>query len=124
MRKQEQQSYPPRHRIVQRALSMRSGSEGPRHDPYSWSTLTVTLNGVDHTLRLSALGGISYRREARDGTPGAVTMTDYPERGDVSLAQQAWERAVGMTVSEFGRAYDRIHRDDIEDPMGDPSHYI
>jgi len=109
-------------RISQRRLDLREGREGPKHDPYSWTEYIVKLNGIVYSLRLGSLGYAKYRKEALDGSPGSEEVTDHTPDGLIAVV--AWENAVGMSVSEFRRYYDRLHRDDIEDPMGPVGWYI
>lgn len=37
-------------------VDVRRGSEGPRHDPYGWTEITVTRLGIVATIRESGLG--------------------------------------------------------------------
>jgi hypothetical protein len=86
--------------VTQRKLSMRTGWEGPRHDPYSWLECTVTLNGVPITLHMGLATWIKI---------GTSRIDDYTP--DSSLAPLLFERHTGLTVYTFNDAYHRVHPD-------------
>lgn len=96
-------------------LLMRNGAEGPKHDPYGWSECIVIMkDGTDVTIRCGALG---YTRLVVDH----AEVSESYDRGEKEQAE--FQRLTGLSVKQFLRAYDRIHRDDIEDPFGSPSRY-
>jgi hypothetical protein len=97
--------------ITQRKLAMRTGWEGPSHDPYSWLECTLTLNGVAITLHMGLATWIKIDgKRIDDHTP------------DSSLAPLLFERHTGLTVYTFNEAYNRIHPY-FDDPMGKLSDY-
>ena len=108
-------------KITERRLSWRTGSEGPKHDPYSFTEMTVTLNGVDHTLHMGL--GMWYaidgqHQEFDRGSGSWQAMAEDRESATV----QAWTNAVGMNPAEFEDAYWKAHPY-FKDPMGCAADY-
>ena len=86
---------------------------GPRHDPYSRTTITVTRDDVEHVLVMCGLAGGSYER-------------DGVMRVDASLSRHAEEvfaAATGATVDEWFDWDARLHSCE-DDPMGSLSQYV
>lgn len=93
--------------ITRRKISVRRGSEGPRHDPYGYTEITVTTNGDVVTYH----GGL-----------GEWVRVNGVKVDDDSLAVMLFERHTGMSVEQAMRAYDRAHPH-FDDPMGRPGDY-
>lgn len=83
-------------------------SRHPEADVYGWQTLSVTRFGQTHTLHTHAIGTIEVDDQRFD---------------TLSEAEQQFERLTGFAPDQWMRAYDRYHRNDIEDPMGCLSQY-
>jgi hypothetical protein len=102
------------HYIVERALDMRSGSEGPRHDPYGWEEISVVLNGCTITLRS---GGLGYQRLSIDKKVVAEEWDAFPRRAIPNEAVKAFETLTGIPVKKFEKYYYRAHPY-FNDPYG------
>ncbi len=104
--------------VFHRTLVLREGSEGCSHDPYSWQERAVVYNGSRFVLRQGALGYsrfyINDRKVAESGA----------EPDCCNYAVLEWQERIGMTIEQFDAAYGRLHRFDVEDPMGPLSRYI
>lgn len=96
-------------KIESRKLRCEHGTEGPKYDPYSFTTRIVEINGVEHELHLG-LRTVYY-------VDGSCT-SEIEE-----TAIQMWIEATGLTVDQFDKAYNRVHPY-FPDPMGHPSQYI
>jgi uncharacterized membrane-anchored protein len=96
---------------------MRTGTEGPQHDPYGWTEYVATPpNGEWCKLRLGALG---YTRLI---FKGQVADEAYADRDGVAAA-----KLVARFEAYAGTTLDRIAEDyygEEEDPMGPASRYI
>lgn len=66
----------------------REGSEGPRHDPYSWSE--VHFEKTDGTVVMLRQGGLGYSRLYVDGTKVKESF------GDDNSAEAEFEVLTGM----------------------------
>lgn len=97
--------------IAERKLGRRTGSEGPRHDPYAFEKRTMTVNGEDCTLHCGLDCYISVDGERVLGY-GDV-CGDHVE----DLIVGTWCAMVGMDPDQFDRAYERVHPY-FDDPMG------
>jgi hypothetical protein len=95
--------------IWRRQLDMRSGSEGPRHDPYGFTELLFTEN--DTTVRLHMGLGIS------------LTINGHSWDGTYGEKLLKFKELTGMSHTEFDETYSRLHPY-FEDPMGSPSSYM
>ena len=104
--------------IVTRRLDIREGIEGPKHDPYAWIERTMYVNDCAVTLRSSALGTDKLFVAGKEYESSGLG----PVEGNRALV--AFEIITGLTTDRFDRAYEKLHRDDIDDPMGRPSQYI
>ena len=95
-------------------IRMKSGSEGPRHDPYSWSEIHFTkTDGTEVMLRA---GGLGYTRLFVNGEKISESFID-----DKSTDEK-FEELVGMSPYKCEDVYYRkMH---VEDPMGPASRYI
>lgn len=103
--------------VFHRKLVLRSGSEGDKHDPYSWVERAVLYNGSRFVLRQGALGYSRFYINERKVAEGDAT----PDCCNYAVGE--WEARVGMTIAQFDAAYDRLHRNEPEDPMGSASRY-
>ena len=104
-------------RVSSRRLDCTVGKEGPRQDPYEWRELDVIQNGHIVTLRLGSLG---YMRLSIDGDP-IKKDAHFPNEQKALL--ERFKRLTGFDVDSFERAYQHLHRNDVEDPMGPASRY-
>lgn len=104
--------------VFHRMLVVREGVEGCAHDPYQWTERAVLYNGSRFVLRQGALGYSRFYINERKVAEGDAT----PDCCNYAVGE--WERRIGMTIDQFDAAYDRLHRCDIEDPMGPASRYI
>jgi hypothetical protein len=94
-------------------ISIRSGTEGPRHDPYSWSEITFTK--TDGTVIQLREGGLGYGQFTINGVQEARVYDD-------EYIQARFLILTGLTIA---RANDIYHeRFYYADPMGHPSMYI
>ena len=84
--------------VTERRLSLKHGSEGPRHDPYAYTEYTVRVNGEVHTLHLG-LAEWYAKNEKRN--------THYDP-----YAIQKFEAAIGFTLVTFNKAIDRFRYPD------------
>ncbi len=80
-------------KITQRQLTLKTGTEGPRHDPYGYEERIVELN--EHTYKLH-LGLACYAKEADE------TMVE----GEEAVAW--WVARTGLSPDEFDKAYLRL----------------
>ena len=104
-------------RVTERRVAVRSGAEGPAHDPYAWTERVVVFNGHCVTLRTGALG---YARLVIDGRK---LREDHEQHESKSVAVKSWLGLTGFrSVDDFDRAYDRAHPQH-DDPFGSPTTY-
>lgn len=97
-------------KITERSIDLRNGSEGPREDPYSFSELTMNVNGSSCTLHMGLACWIEV-----DGK--VVLDQEVPEE----LIAATWEEMVGIDPCRFEKIYhERFY---FDDPMGSPSMY-
>lgn len=100
--------------VTKRELDVRTGSEGPRHDPYGFEERIVYVNDI--TVKLHTGLGVWCK---------AFAKADHPlETNDEKLAVDLFTTITGLTPEAFDRAYNRLHRNDEPDPMGSPSMYM
>lgn len=100
--------------IASRKLYRRTGTEGPAHDPYSFTEMTVKERFVDGSkldvtlhLGLALWVSINGRKTASYDHNAVAKFYDL----------------TGLGIDEFERAYDRVHPY-FDDPMGSPGDYI
>jgi hypothetical protein len=100
--------------LTKRKMSHRSGSEGPRHDPYHYDefTLVEVNDGVTRTVTLRA--GLGIRIEVN----GKVMIEGYDSEDVVGI----FEELTGLSMDKFRRSYNRVHPY-FEDPMGSLAMY-
>lgn len=94
-------------------LRIKTGSEGPRHDPYSWTEIHFTKTGSGTVvLRSSALG---YDRLYMNGQ---LLLETYEGRE----ASNQFRALTGLTPEKAEKIYyERLY---VEDPFGHPSRYM
>lgn len=80
-------------KIEQRELSLRTGTEGPRHDPYGYEERIVTVNNCTYKLHL---GLACYGKEEDE------TMVE----GEEAVAW--WMARTGLSPDQFDKAYLRL----------------
>jgi hypothetical protein len=97
--------------VTKRKITHRQGTEGPRHDPYSYEELTVQVNNTTTTIRFGSLGYVW------------VTWNGQrcPE-GDTAQMLHLFQHFAGMSYDQAIRAYNRA-QPYVEDPMGSLSDY-
>lgn len=85
--------------VTQRTLTVRHGNEGPRHDPYSYTELTmrVTKGGRMRMYRLHY--GLATFFE-RDG----IRVKGASERRCLRL----WQQSTGLTPGQFEAIYEKL----------------
>lgn len=107
--------------VTQRELAHRTGSEGPRHDPYAYTEYVLVLNGSEHRLHMGL--GVWYEvngvRQEFAVPAGCAPYGDEYEAACVA----AWESATGMNPRQFERYYWRAHPYQHECGYGNPSRY-
>lgn len=91
-------------------LDLRNGTEGPKHDPYSYSEYIVEKDGVEIVLHLGLTSRLTVQGE---------TLAEH----DDELCAEEFETLTGIPMNKFERYYYRVHPY-FEDPMGHPSQYI
>lgn len=106
-------------RITSRTLDMRHGSEGPQHDPYSFTEFTMCINGWSFTLHLGLGCWLKINGREIDDNP---TLSAFPHDERGAELVRLWEVATGLTLDKFERIYNE--RFYFDDPMGHPSQYI
>lgn len=90
--------------MAKRHMAQVHGSEGPKHDPYSYTESTMYVDdkvftlhyGLDVWASAEECGLLIYRMGYKD-TPHDENIVGR------------WEQDVGLTVHQFDKAYDRIH---------------
>lgn len=94
-----------RARRAHHQLRLRSGAEGPAHDPYSWTEYIVSNN--DHEICLRHGDGLGYMRLTIDGidTRGDAKTPDQQCR-----IQRTFLKMTGFTITTFKRAWDSINQ--------------
>jgi len=85
-------------------VTMRRGTEGPKHDPYGYDEVIVAVAGHVCTCHLGL--GIWIKV---DGEKHRVTEANY---------QEMFQLLTGDTPENWISNYEEDHREDIEDPMG------
>lgn len=100
----------PASHLTQRSLDLRTGSEGPQHDPYSFTEMIMTVNGNETRLHLGLGCWLKLNGEM---------FVPYDEE----LAVKIWINITGLTPDQFTKAYWR-RWPYYPDPMGHPSMYI
>lgn len=91
-----------------RTLHLRTGSEGPRHDPYHFDEYTVSTPEFTVTAHMGLGSSLSI-----DGEEVTRDEADVVEH---------FERLTGIPLRKFAKYYERVHPY-FEDPMGSPSMY-
>lgn len=84
-------------KIEQRELDLRTGTEGPRHDPYGYEERIVHLNNSTYKLHL----GLVCYAEERIGTAECAAV-----EGEEAI--QWWCARTGLTPDQFDKAYLRL----------------
>lgn len=106
-------------RVTNRKVGFRSGSEGPRHDPYSWEEVMLTTNGKCVSVRTCGYGLITLYV---DGVRKAIGPAE--KDGAAARIAAKFEKLTGVSldlVSDLARRKaDQLY----DDPMGHPSMYI
>ena len=97
-----------------RTISKKTGTEGPKHDPYSFEEFIYECNGKVTTLHM----GLGVWMESSSGKL-LYARSDAQERAIIRW----FEIRIGMTMERFNKAYYRVHPY-FEDPMGSISDYI
>lgn len=99
-----------------RTLTVKTGTYGCRHDPYSFTERTVTLDdGTTVTLH----DGIATDLRIN----GERTAMDTATKGDQPHCAKFFHRLTGITVAQFDKHHARLHPY-YDDPMGHPSQFI
>lgn len=100
---------------MNRKISFRQGSEGPRHDPYAWNEVRVTDGRHVYVLRDGALG---YSRLIVDDRK----IGEVHEKAQVIRLRKRFLKMAKVTERKIDRAYEAYMNED-EDPMGPASRY-
>ena len=88
-------------------VTLRSGSEGPKHDPYGYQEITVTQGNVRVT------GHIGLGLWIEDNITSRRMRFKSIEAMEV-----IFKELTGDTAENWIEKYEEEHRNDIEDPMG------
>jgi hypothetical protein len=88
--------------LTGRTITFRSGTEGPRHDPYGWREVTVETtwryaDGMERTLVASFRDGLGVR----------VAMNGQPITCDETKAVDVFKILTGMTPAQAEVYHDR-----------------
>lgn len=95
--------------VTSRSLDRRTGSEGPKYDPYGYTERVLEINGTTLTLHLG-LGSWMMLDNC--------TIAEHDDDAVIRL----WEMLTHMTLDEFDYYYWRAHPY-FPDPMGNPRDY-
>lgn len=88
-------------------VRIKSGSEGPSHDPYGWTEVTFTrTDGLEVQFRY---GGLGYERLLLDGVKHLESF-GLMEGWDKSAAESAFEALAGFSPYEAERLVERQRR--------------
>lgn len=101
--------------LLATTVNMRHGSEGPRYDPYAFTEITVTRNGISYTLHEGL--GVWLKVDGQIFEVSACGM----EHEDAVAGK--FTEMTGMTPIQWEKAYNRVHPY-VEDPMGSLSDYV
>lgn len=80
-------------------VKIKTGLEGPRHDPYGWHALTVARNGHTFTLRTSGLGHATLTLDDRKY---GVTFHSF------ARAEKWFAKLTGATVEQWHRWHAKL----------------
>lgn len=97
---------------MKRQLAMRGGTEGPRHDPYSFTEYYLDTDAHSITAHM----GLGCWLEV----DGVKVIPNDPEDG--KLVELAFHILAGFPLDKFEQYYYRIHPY-FPDPMGSPRSY-
>ena len=82
--------------VQERRLKIKTGIQGPTHDPWGFEDFIFIENGEKTVLRLSLAVQLHHKGEVR------VWRTEEE-------ATPAFKEATGLTPNEFWKAHNRIH---------------
>ena len=89
---------------LQQGIRVRHGTEGPRHDPYSFVEITVTrLNG---TVIVGHFGLLNWIKVNEKEFPFRYISGDWDEPSNA--AQRAFERESGISFHRAMRIVDEL----------------
>ncbi len=91
-------------------VRIRSFREGPKHDPYSCSVITVWRHGNEYEFEASALRGVFVR------VNDVEVLSDF-EGGP---CEKRFEQLTGASAGQWEQWADRLY---IEDPYGSLGDY-
>jgi len=91
-----------RKQIWRRMISRRSGSEGPRHDPYSYVEFKVTINDAIFTLHMGLAEFLEV--ESPRGTIRVDNTNEHPNQ-----VETLFEDLSGVDLDQLEPWYDRVH---------------
>lgn len=104
--------------VTKRTLDLRTGSEGPVHDPYGYTEYIVNINGDKVVAHLGIVAWLQIT--PRDSVRPTLVLWDSEEQ--INTVFRRW---TGIDLRDFPRYYERAHPySDFEGPMGPPSRYI
>ena len=106
-------------------LSMRTGSEGPAHDPYGYTEIIALVPGnnwVGPKTCVWRSGGLGYDRfTLNKRVIGEVFSGFGKAKAELLGLKHRWASHTGMSIAECERLLgDEM---DFQDPMGNPSDY-
>jgi hypothetical protein len=93
--------------ITKRTLSRRTGSEGPQHDPYSFTEWTVDTNLSTVTLHSGLAQWVEVNGD-RWSHSSFNSWGEHYEEG-IKMLEETFELETGIPVSKLEKYYDRIH---------------
>lgn len=113
-------SFPCLRPFLPTTIHISSRTVGPKHDPYVRDRIDVTRRGQVHSYISCGLAGDSYEVDGVE----QIGPSNYFGPSPTNVAWTAFTVATGGTPDQWQRWYNRIHRNDIEDPVGCLSDYI
>jgi hypothetical protein len=97
-------------------LDVKHGQIGPKHDPYGTEERIVKKDGKKIVFYTDGLGTMKVTVDGKEVAKG--------HDGDGKMnVNDKFKELTGLTMDTFDKAYNKIHKKDMEDPMGHPSQY-
>lgn len=93
-------------------ISLRSGVEGPKHDPYGYQELIVTQGDMRYICHIGLAVYIRIN-DLKIPCNAVVRNGVYTE-----TYEEMFKRLTGDTAENWIEKYMEEHKDDVEDPMG------